>query len=207
YQAVSDIIFTNSAEAWEHLQYWNSVILTLTKSVAFVEELIVTLLGCADFRDLDAKLSHKVEADRIEAEFVQAQAETFGSDFTKIYSQLDAIYRKFGIEPIVNLATYSIDWLEVEGVGTEAQVAFPMNYEETSKARLYQCLEIVNSIRQLPEAHHWTKGDWYQFFDRSLVNFRRLWSGRHELARFCESNIAQSREWWNDRGFEGTENP
>jgi hypothetical protein len=207
YQALFDIISGSNNSAWENLQQWNLVIMKLIKSIAFVEELIATLLGCVKFRELDSDQSHKGKADSIEEVFVREHSALFGPDFERSYRQLAAIYDKFGIKPIQILTYYSMDWLEVEYFGTTVGVAFQKSDEETTRARLNRCLEIFSNVRKRPAAQDWTEDNWFDFFERWLGDFRRWRGGRQDLDDFVGYNLTLLQTWWTDRGFKDTDNP
>jgi hypothetical protein len=207
HQAVFNIISENNNRAWEELQQWNLILTKLTKSIALVEELIATLLGCAEFKEKKSELHHQVEADRIEEDFIQAQSKLFGPDFVEIYGQLADIFHEFGSVPLAILTAYSMDWVEVERFGEWEGIPVHKINEETSRSRLYKCLEMLNSLRHLPEAHHWTRDDWDNFFDRWLLDFRRWRANRQELRRFLARELALCQKWWADRGFKGYDNP
>jgi hypothetical protein len=197
-----DIISGGSSKEWEKLRQWNLKIAKITQGIEFIEELTATLLGCAEFRKLKPELQHQVESDRIEQEFVRNHSKLFGPDFEKIYGQLDKIYRKFGEEPIRILTNYSMDWLEVG-----MRIPDQKSYAETTKARLYKCLEIINSIRNLPDTRNWTRDDWDQFFDRWLLDFRRWREGRQELNQCLINHLHKCQKWWEDQGVDHLDNP
>lgn len=204
HQAVFNIISENNNRAWEELQQWNLILTKLIKSTALVEELIATLLGCAEFKEKKSELHHLVEADRIEEDFIQAQSQSklFGPDFGEIYGQLADIFHEFGSKPLAILTAYSMDWVEVERYGEWEGIPVHKINEETSRARLYKCLEMLNSIRHLPEAHQWTGDDWDNFFDRWLLDFRRWRANRQELRRFLARELALCQKWWADKGYD-----
>ena len=199
-----DIISGGSSKEWENLRKWNLNIAKITQGINFIEELTATLLGCAEFRESKSVLRHQIEVEKIEKEFVHnhSKPKLFGEEFEKIYGQLDKIYRKFGEEPIRILTHYSMDWLEVG-----MSIPDHKSYAETAKARLYKCLEIINSIHNLPDTRDWTRDDWDQFFDRWLLDFQRWREGRQELNQYLINHLHKCQKLWEDRGVDHIDNP
>ena len=207
YQGLYEIIFEKNSKAWEILQLHNSVITQLIKSMALVEELTATLIGCEHFREMESVQSHKDEVDKIEEEFVQAQSQLFRPDYKKLYGQLVKIYRKFGDGPIRILSNYSMDWLEVEYLGKQVGIQAQKINEETTRARLDRCLDLFSNVSELPQAEQWTREHWFDFFTDRLIDYRRWGAGRQELHRFLDDDLSINQKWWADRGFSGYENP
>ncbi len=207
WQALAKIMSTGDSEAWVELEKCNKAIKGLTTTMAPVEEVYATFFGVETLRRQTNPPANATWVDETEKRFVQAQTNSFGSDFRELYKLLSTACYRAGLRPITILSMYAQEIFRTEQYDSDPGLSLQTKSQNRMTARLREGLDILNAIPYpLSELDQWTDHDWFEFMERWLVPFQTWMRGHASLDNRLEATLREDLAWWRESGLSNPSN-